>query len=310
MSNSKMMKALKAVNFISGSSVSGEKLMHHRAAVERAGRIAASRGEVITSDFMVGDIACEAIRPEYAHNPGYAILHVHGGGYVSGGLSYAGVLASKLAIATGFTTYTFEYRLAPEHPYPAALNDAMAVWNYLTAGRYLPERILVTGESAGGNLALCMTQKLLEDSRQLPCQLLLFSPWTDMTQTAGSYDTNEEYDPILTRQYVNDAAKVYIDGTGDAADKRFSPLFGELAGLPPVYIMAGRNEILLDDSVRLFDGITKLGGKVQLDIEENGWHVYQQMPVPIATRAMKRLAAYVSDQIYGENIWEVTTGTK
>ena len=131
-----------------------------------------------------------------------------------------------------------------------------------------------------------------------------------MTQTAGSYDTNEEYDPILTRQYVNDAAKVYIDGTGDAADKRFSPLFGELGGLPPVYIMAGRNEILLDDSVRLFDGITKLGGKAQLDIEENGWHVYQQMPVPIATRAMKRLAAYVSDQIYGENIWEVTTGTK
>jgi acetyl esterase/lipase len=265
---------------------------------------------VITSDFTVGDIACEAIRPEYAHNPGYAILHVHGGGYVSGGLSYAGVLASKLAIATGFTTYTFEYRLAQEHPYPAALNDAMAVWNYLMAGRYLPERILVTGESAGGNLALCMTQKLLEDSRQLPCQLLLFSPWTDMTQTAGSYDTNEEYDPILTRQYVNDAAKVYIDGTGDAADKRFSPLFGELGGLPPVYIMAGRNEILLDDSVRLFDGITKLGGKAQLDIEENGWHVYQQMPVPIATRAMKRLAAYVSDQIYGENIWEVTTGIK
>ncbi len=77
-----------------------------------------------------------------------------------------------------------------------------------------------------------------------------------------------------------------------------------------MYIMAGRNEILLDDSIRLFDSITKLGGKAQLDIEENGWHVYQQMPVPIATRAMKRLAEYVSGRIYGENIWEVTTGTK
>ena len=310
MSNSTLMKALKAVNFISGSSVSGEKLKRHRAAMERAGMIAAPRGEIEISPFEAGGIACEAIRPEYAHNPQYAVLYAHGGGYVCGGLSYARILAAKIAVATGFTTYTFDYRLAPENPYPAALSDALTVWDHLTTGRYLPDHIIIAGESAGGNLALCMTQKLIEENRPIPSHLILFSPWTDMTGTAASYETNSELDPILTKEYVTSAAKVYIADEGMPSDKRFSPLYGELEGLPPVYIMAGRNGILVDDSIRLFDKITEAGQKATLDIEESGWHVYQQMPIPIATRAMKRLSAYITGQIYGENIWEVTTGTK
>ena len=151
---------------------------------------------------------------------------------------------------------------------------------------------------------------LLEEGRELPAGLLLFSPWTDMTADAPSYETYKEVDPILSQQFVKSAAEVYINGAGDAADPRFSPLFGVLSGLPPVYIMAGRNEILLDDSVRLYDEITKAGGRAMLDIEESGWHVYQQTPVPIATRAMRRLSAYITGQVYGDNVWEVTTGTK
>ena len=303
------MKALKAVNFISDGSVSGQKLMRHRAAMERAGRIA-PKGDVEISEFAVANIACEAIRPEYAHNPEYAVLFVHGGGYVCGGLSYAQILASKMAISTGFTTYTFDYRLAPEHPYPQALEDALAVWDHLTTGRYQPDHVIVAGESAGGNLAICLSQKLAEEKRQVPFRLILFSPWTDMTGTSGSYETNKEVDPILTKEYVLNAAKVYIGDAGDAKDPRFSPLFGDLGNLPETYIMVGRNEILLDDSVGLFDEITDQGGVAYLDIEESGWHVYQQMPVPIASRALKRMSAYISSQVYGDNIWEVTTGTK
>ena len=278
--------------------------------MERAGMIAAPRSDIEISGFESGDIACEAIRPVFAHNPGYAIIYSHGGGYVGGGLSYARILASKLAVATGFTTYTFEYRLSPENPYPAALNDAVSMWEYLTQGRYRPDHIFAAGESSGGNLTLCLAQKLLEEGRELPAGLLLFSPWTDMTADAPSYETYKEVDPILSQQFVKSAAEVYINGAGHAADPRFSPLFGALSGLPPVYIMAGRNEILLDDSVRLYDEITKAGGRAMLDIEESGWHVYQQTPVPIATRAMKRLAAYMTGQVYGDNVWEVTTGTK
>ena len=303
------MKALKAVNFFSGSFVSGEKLRRHRAAMERAGKLAAPHADVEITSFTANGVECEAIRPQYAHNPQFAIMYAHGGGYVCGGLSYARILAGKLAVATGFTTYTFDYRLAPENPYPAALDDALMVWDFLSQGRYPADRIFLAGESAGGNLALCLVQKLLEDGRATPGELLLFSPWTDMTQTADSYETNAEIDPILTKEYVMNAAKVYTGDSGSPEDARFSPLYGNFADFPPAYIMAGRNGILLDDSIRLAEEITKQQGRAVLDIEEAGWHVYQQMPVPIATRAMKRLAAYVTGRVYGENIWEVTAGT-
>ena len=179
---------------------------------------------------------------------------------------------------------------------------------------------MLAGDSAGGNLTLCLAQKILGEANptsnaatpeanaashaedaanaapaiqaSTPCPkgILLFSPWTDMTSTAESYDTYKDLDPILTR--------AYIAGKGVPWDPEFSPLFGNLEDLPPVYIMAGRNEILLDDSIRLKDKINIAGGRAVLDIEENGWHVYQQMPIPIARRAMKRLSEFVSELIY------------
>ncbi len=298
--NDPLMKTLKIVNSISGRSLTEADLKKHRAAMETAGKIAAPKIDVSIDAFSAATVACERIRPELAHNPGYAILYAHGGGYVSGGLPYARILAAKLAIATGFTVYTFDYRLAPEHPYPCAIEDGLCVYSYLTGNGYDPEKIFFAGESAGGNLALCMTQRLLETGENVPAQLLLFSPWTDMSAGAGSYEVYADKDPILTKDYVTEVAKAYIAGAGENDDKRFSPLFGSFEGFPPVYIMAGRNEILLDDSIRLRDAVERAGGNVVLDIEEKGWHVYQQMPVPIAHRAMKRLSAYVSERVYGK----------
>ncbi len=297
--NDPLMKALKAVNSLSGKSVEEADLKRHRTAVEWAGHLAAPKGDVTVSTFAVGDIPCDSVRPDFAHNPGYAILYAHGGGYICGGLEYSRILAAKMATATGFTAYSFAYRLAPEHPYPAALDDGMAVWEHLTE-QYPADHILIAGDSAGGNLALCMVQKLLAEGRQGPKAMLLFSPWTDMTGTAVSYETNMDVDPILTRDYVMDAARAYATPEGDLADQRFSPLFGSFKDFPPVLIMAGKNEILLDDSIRLKERIAEDCGRALLDIEENGWHVYQQMPIAIAERAMKRLSAYVSEEIYGK----------
>ncbi len=292
-----LMKAMKALNFISGGSITEEDIRRHRASMERAGKLTAPRANISTASFSAGGISCEAITPEFAHNPNYAVLHMHGGGYLYGGLSYARILAAKIAIATGFSTYTFDYALSPENQYPAALDDAVSVWEYLLE-QYAPDHILLSGESAGGNLALCLAQKLLEEGRELPALLLLFSPWTDMTATAKTYETHKDTDPILTIDYIKHAAAAYIGANGTPDDPRFSPLFGRISGLPPAYIMAGRNEILLDDSVRLYESILAAGGRASLDIEENGWHVYQQMPIRIAGRAMKRAAAYVSEEIY------------
>lgn len=296
--NDPLMKTLKIVNSISGRSLTEADLKRHRAAMERAGKIAAPKIDVDITAFMVGSVSGEAIRPEFAHNPQYAILYAHGGGYVSGGLPYARILAAKLAIATGFTTYSFDYRLAPEHPYPCALEDGLAVYAHLLDIGYEPEKIIFAGESAGGNLALAMVQNLIKNGQDLPAQLILFSPWTDMTTSSDSYDTYAQKDPILTKDYISECARVYIEIAGDAKDPRFSPLYGSFDDFPPVYIMAGRNEILLDDSVRLCDKINEAGSYAELDIEENGWHVYQQMPVPIAHRAMKRVASYISRRFY------------
>ena len=298
--NSLLKKAFRAVSFMSGRNMTAEELKKHRKLAEWAGRLATPKGDVEITPFKVGKIRCEAVKPIFAHNPGYAILYAHGGGYVSGGLDYAGNLAAKMAAATGFTVYSFAYSLAPEHPYPAALEDGRAVWEYLSENLFNPDHILLAGDSAGGNLALCLVQKLIFENKPVPRELLLFSPWTDMTGTAKSYETNLETDPILTKEYVMGAAHSYIEDR-DPSDPAFSPLFGDFTGFPPVFIMAGKNGILIDDSIRLKDRIEEAGGKAWLDIEEKGWHVYQQMPIPIARQAMRRLSAHVSEEIYGKN---------
>ena len=181
---------------------------------------------------------------------------------------------------------------------PAALEDAVNVWEYLTKDMFAADHVLVGGDSAGGNLALCLTQKLAAEGKALPRQLLLFSPWTDMTGTAPAYEKHKKDDPILSAEFVMDAAKAYILDA-DPTDPRFSPLFGDFTNFPPTYIMAGRNGILVDDSIRLKERIEACGSKAVLDIEEKGWHVYPQMPLPMARKAMERLSAYVTEEIYG-----------
>jgi acetyl esterase/lipase len=297
--NSPLIKTLKAVNFMSGKTAAKEELTRHRKLAEWAGRVATPKGDTERRRFRMDKLRCEEVTPSFAHNPNYVILYCHGGGYVSGGLDYAGNLAVKLAMATGFTTYSFAYRLAPEHPYPAAMEDAAEMWGYITENVAPADHVLLSGDSAGGNMALCLTQKLIAEGKPVPRELILFSPWTDMTCTADSYEANKDIDPILNMEFVAESAAAYL-GENDPADAAYSPLFGSFEGFPHVYIMAGRNGILLDDSIRLKERIEQAGGTAVIDIEEKGWHVYQQMPVPMAREAMKRLAAHVSDEIYGK----------
>lgn len=296
--NDPLMIAIKAVNSIGGKSLTEEDLKRQRSAMERAGKLAAPTSDVTVDEFKVKNIACEWVRPDFAHNPQYVILYAHGGGYTCGGLGYARILAAKLAVATGFSVVSFEYRLAPEHKYPAPLEDSMKIWNYLMDKGYSSDKVLLAGDSAGGNLVLCMTMKLIKEELLSPKGLILFSPWTDMTATAKSYEKYKDKDPILTKEYIEGVRDAFIGEDADYADSKYSPLYGDFTSFPPTLIMVGRNELLLDDSVQLQKKIRNAGGEAIIDIEKDGWHVYQQMPLPIATRAMKRVADYVSNIIY------------
>ncbi|MBO5474371.1 MAG: alpha/beta hydrolase [Lachnospiraceae bacterium] len=224
----------------------------------------------------------------------YIILYCHGGGYSTGSSLYARTLTTKLAASTSMDVLSFDYRLAPEHPYPAATQDAMKVWNYLMLLGYGARDIIVAGDSAGGNLALSLTLKLKSEKRLLPRGLVLMSPWTDLTSSGKSHHTRAEIDPVLNAVYLEEMIHNYAKGQ-DLKNPLISPLFGDYEGFPPVYIQVGNNEILLDDSVMLYKKLLKANVSVKLDMFRGMWHVFQMSPFKTAYEAMDKNAEFIYD---------------
>lgn len=298
--NDPFLKALKAVNQSSSgqTTLTEEDLKRQRSSMERASRLATPPIGVSTEQFMIDHIPAEWNRPDFAHNTSTIILYCHGGGYTCGGLGYARILASKLALHTGLDVLSFEYRLAPEHPYPAAFEDGMSLWNYLMQLGYGASNVILAGDSAGGNLALSIALQLKREERMLPKALLLFSPWTDMTAISDSYQTYKDLDPILSYDYIISVRNAYASEDADFSKDIYSPLFADFTGFPPTFIQVGENEILQDDSNKLGDKLEKCGCSVQLKVYEGGWHVFQQMPVPSAVRAMNDVGDYVQNLLY------------
>ena len=294
------MKALKAVNSKtnSGTSLTKEDLEKQRSSMERASILATPVTGVSYESIDVNGISCEWSRPDFPHNTSVVILYAHGGGYTTGGLLYARILAAKLALNAGLEVLSFDYRLAPENKYPAALEDAEAVYDYLLHIGYGAKNVILAGDSAGGNLVLCLTQKLVAEARKSPKALILFSPWTDMSAKNESYVEQKEKDPILTYEYIIAVRDAYIGKDADASDAKYSPINGSFEGFPPVLIQVGKNEVLQDDSNLLAKKINKAGGSAVLKLYKDGWHVFQQMPTPGAARAMQEVGEYVRSLIY------------
>ena len=199
------------------------------------------------------------------------ILYLHGGGYVCGGLEYAMGFGSLLAVQTGTRVFCAAYRLAPEHPFPAALEDAVTAYEYLLGKGYSPEHITLCGESAGGGLCYSLCLKCKELGLPLPCGILAISPWTDLTASGESYEKNKEKDPSMRLETLDFFAGHY---TADREDPLISPLFGNLSALPPSLIFAGGDEIMLSDSVLMDEALRKAGCKSQLHIRPERWHGY------------------------------------
>lgn len=199
------------------------------------------------------------------------VLYLHGGGYTCGSLDYAKGFAATLASECGVRVFCAAYRLAPENPYPAAVEDALTAFDYLLKKGYAPHQILLCGESAGGGLIYALSLKLKQLGRELPCGLIGISPWVDLTGSGASYETNRDNDPSLTQELLEFYAKCY---TQDPTDPLCSPVRGDLTGLPPSLLFAGGDEILLDDARTLHDRLRQAGCRSKLLIAPERWHAY------------------------------------
>src|SRR3984957_20184966 len=180
--------------------------------------------------------------------PRGTIFHVHGGGFALGSARGSAGLASSLARKTGMRAVSVDYRLAPEHPYPAALHDVTAAYRALLGQAGSAGPIVVSGESAGGNLAIELLIAGKAQGLIMPEAALLLSPMTDLTATGGSYAGKADADPAISAQAIRTRAADYLAGT-DPADPLVSPIFADLSGLPPLLIQAGSHEVLLDEAV-------------------------------------------------------------
>lgn len=288
-----MMSALKTIHSAtSPNSMDPADLNRQRRGQEVLGRLASPPIGFSWEPFTHHQMSMAWVRPERGHQRRRVILYCHGGGYTSGNLGYARVLAAKLSAATGCETLAFQYRLAPEHPYPAALEDALTAWDYLMHLGYGARDVIVAGDSAGGNLALELTLKLKESGRFLPGRLVLFSPWTDLTASGESYQSARELDPMLTMNYIQAVRSAYAPQT-DWSDPHLSPLFADLHGFPPTLIHVGEREILRDDSTALAQKLREAEVPCVIRTWPDMWHVFQMFPLKSASEAMEHVAAFL-----------------
>ena len=264
----------------------------HRQSQDHFGSILSTSKEVSYRDVDIDGLHGEWVSVERAHMKKYVILYCHGGGYSTGSCVYGRTLTSKLAKSTSMDVLSFDYRLAPEHPYPAAVEDVMKAWNYLMLLGYGARDVIVAGDSAGGNLALVLVHQLKKEDRLLPRGLVLLSPWTDLTSSGKSFLEKAEADPVLNQEYINRMIEAYA-GEKNLTDASISPLFGDFTGFPPTCIQVGDQEILLDDSVRLHKKMVKANVPVQMEIFPGMWHVFQMSPFKTAYEAMDRCAEFI-----------------
>lgn len=266
----------------------------HRHSQDQVGALLGTGKDILIREVKIQDMDGEWVSVDRAHMKKYVILYCHGGGYSTGSSIYARTLTTKLAASTSMDVLSFDYRLAPEHPYPAALEDAMKAWDYLMLLGYGARDVIVAGDSAGGNMALSLVLKLKKQNRILPRGLVLMSPWTDLTSSGKSHLTRAEVDPVLNEEYLKSMIVNYASGQA-LDDPLISPLFGDFEGFPPTYIQVGDNEVLLADATMLHKKMIQANVSAKLDVFKGMWHVFQMSPLKTAYEAMEKNAEFIFD---------------
>lgn len=291
-----MMRALKAIHSASSAqSMELEELERERRGQDLLGKLAAPMLGMNLETFNLAGMPAAQVSPDRGHDRRRAILYCHGGGYTSGNLGYSRPLSAKLSAVTGWEVLSFEYRLAPEHPFPAAAEDALKAWDHLMYLGYGARDITVAGDSAGGNMALVLCHQLKAAGRRLPARLILMSPWTDMTASGKSYEERADIDPMITLDYIKAVRGAYARDN-DLTSPLLSPLLGDFTGFPPTLIQVGTNEVLYSDSVRLRDRMLSASVPCKLEVWQDMWHVFQMFPIKRANEAMESVGRFLLEQ--------------
>ena len=274
----------------------GTRLESARGMQDKIGKLMhfTRRRDVVVMDHPYEDVKGCLIVPRDEIRGGI-LLYLHGGGYTCGSIDYARGYGSVLSAECGMRVLTVEYRLAPEHPYPAALDDALAAYKGLLSSGYSPSGIILVGESAGGGLVYALSMKLAELGMEQPAGIISISPWVDLTLSGESYANNREADPSLTKERLVFFADCYVGAPIDAqermrgkpftkeersafeprkSDPFVSPLYGDLSCTPPSLIFVGTDEILLSDAIALNDRLRSFGRESELVQREEMWHAY------------------------------------
>lgn len=226
------------------------------------------------------------------------ILYLHGGGYTCGDLEYATGFGSTLAVQCGCRVFCAAYRLAPESPFPAAVDDAFEAYSYLLSKGYSAAHITLCGESAGGGLCYSLCLKAKQANLPMPCGIITISPWVDLTASGESYRYNQEKDPSISQEMLDFFANCY---TKDRADPLASPVFADLTGLPPSLIFAGSDEILLSDAQMLHQKLADAGCGSRLIVTQDRWHAYLLYGLQEDAKDLTTLNAFLREVMSPEN---------
>lgn len=248
-------------------------------------------GLAVSAATLAG-VPVERLEPQAAAS--LTLLHLHGGGYVMGDPAGSRGLTTRLALSLSAKVVSVDYRLAPRHPFPAAVEDAVAVYGALVASGVEPARLAVIGESAGGGLAVAALVAARDRGLPMPAACAALSPWTDLACTGASHATRDGRDPLLTRAVLLEMARLYL-GDGDAIHPLASPVAANLAGLPPLLIQVGSEEVLLDDAVGLAQAARAQGVDVDLRIWPDMIHVWQMFgdALPEAEAAIAEIRGFL-----------------
>jgi len=256
-----------------------------------------ARGVHVEQSQMAG-IDVDWLKPKGARED-KILFYLHGGAYILGSRRTHRQLASHMAKEAGVTAVLPEYRLAPEHPYPAAIDDAVAVYRALLKEGYKPENIVISGDSAGGGLSVATLLALRHAGDPLPAAAVLLSPFLDVTASGESATTRADQDPWFDVSDMAVVARYYCADESKWRDPLISPVFANVSGLPPMLIQVGDDEILLNDSTRLAEKLEAAGIDVEIEIWPNMWHVFQMFigKMPESKKAVEKLGTYINKVI-------------
>ena len=271
----------------------GAPIEQRRAAFEAVTTFFPVPQDVKAEPVDAGGIPAEWIAAPAA-DAGRVIYYLHGGGYALGSINTHREMISRLSRAAGARALAIDYRLSPEHPFPAAVEDATTAYRWLLSTGVDPARIVIAGDSAGGGLTVATLVSLRDAGDPLPAAAVCLSPWVDMEGTGDSMTTQAEADPMINREDVLEGARAYLNGAGPRTPLA-SPIHADLSGLPPLLIHVGTAEVLLDDSTRLAARARSAGVDVTLEPWDDMIHVFQFFAamLPEAQQAIDRIGEFV-----------------